>query len=147
MFGSFNDLVVASFFLFVYICPFFAIWMILSYTAKGSGKKKHFARWCFSLALFSAIVYVSILYIAHNWSCFGLPEFRIHGMFIDLHLFCLGPVYSLLLCMGICRAFKGKLRKQLPPEHEDIDVSRLIRLGVVAGHASMSIPIGCVFAG
>ena len=131
-----------SFFGSLYIYPFIAIWMILSYTDKGSGRKKHFARWCFALALFSAVIYISFLLIGDHWKYFGLPDVRIRGIYIVNYIKGLSPLYSPLLCIGICKLFSGSLRLRLSPEYESIDVARLIRLGVMAGHASMSIPIG-----
>ena len=137
-----TGLLFLSFYGSLYIYPFVAIWMILSYTDKGSGRKKHFARWCLALALFSASVYISFLLIGHNWKNLGLPDMWIDGSFIDIYVYGFAAVYSPLLCMGICKLFAGKIKAMLSPEYGNIDVARLIRLGVMAGHASMSIPIG-----
>lgn len=129
----------ATFFVPLYLNPLIAIWMTLSYTAKGSGRKKHFARWCFGLALLSAAFYDRLLSVIY-WRV--LPDVRIDGIDIGTFISETAPTFSPLFCIAVGHLFIRKLRRRLPDEYALIDVSRLIRLGVMVGHGAISLVIG-----
>ena len=116
--------------------------MAAYYTSYGSGRKPHFARWCFAMALFSAAVYSFFVYVSWHWQRLGMPDLpRLFGVsFID-YAQGFAPIYSPLFCGVLLTLLSGKLKARLSPEWEPLDMKRLIRLGVMAGHAMLSLPI------
>ena len=126
----------------LYLYPLIAIGMAIYYIYCGSNRKPYFVHWCFAMALFSAAVYSFFLYVAWNWQEFGLSELPgLFGVPLGFYADGFAPIYSPLLCGVLLALLSGRLKARLSPEWEPVDIKRLIRLGVMAGHAALSFPI------